>query len=249
MDIIKVNNVEKYYQQLLVVKNLSFSVRESNFVSFVGPFGCGKTTILNLIGGITEVYGGSILINSETPSVVRRKRKIGYCFQRPNLLPWLSILENVLMPQKIASVKEDRKKGLSLLEMVGLGKFADKRPYELSGGMQQLVSIVRSLILDPDILLLDEPLSSIDEINRSKMHLKLLDIHQRTKKTTIMVTHSIAEAVFLSNRVIVLTARPTKVQKIVDIEITQRDEETPYSDKFIRYVELIKEELKNGQIN
>lgn len=249
MDLIKVNDVEKHYQQLLAVKDLSFTVKTGNFVTLVGPFGCGKTTILNLIGGITENYNGSILIDSEPPMVVRKKRKIGYCFQKPNLLPWINTLENVLLPQKIASLKEDWEKGLALLEMVGLDKFADKRPYELSGGMQQLVSIARSLILDPDILLLDEPLSSIDEINRSKLHLKLLEIHRQTKKTTIMVTHSINEAVFLSNQVIVLTARPARVRKIVDIEIIQRNEETVYSDKFLKYAELIKEELRNGQTN
>jgi len=249
MDLIEVNDVEKHYQRLVAVKNLTFTIKAGDFVTFVGPFGCGKTTILNLIGGITENYKGSILINSESPIIIRKKRKIGFCFQKPNLLPWMNALENVLLPQKIASLKEDREKGLKFLKMVGLDRFADKRQYEISGGMQQLVSIARGLILNPDILLLDEPLSSIDEINRSKLHLKLLEIHRQTKKTTIMVTHSINEAVFLSNQVIVLTSRPAKVRKIVDIEITQRNEETVYSDKFLKYAELIKEELRNGQTN
>ncbi len=251
MSLIQVDNLEKYYSNsgLLAVKDLSFTVEKGEFVSIVGPFGCGKTTILNLVGGITDNYKGSIKINTESPAEARKKRKIGYCFQKPNLLPWLNVLENVLLPQKIASIKEDRSKAIELLKMVGLDSYTTMKPYNLSGGMQQLVSITRSLILNPDILLLDEPLSSIDEINRSKMQLKLLEIHKKTKKTTVMITHSINEAVFLSDNIIILTPRPATIKKIIKIVFPQRNESVFYSKKFINYVKIIKEELKNGQNN
>ncbi len=251
MVLIRVDNLEKYYSNsgLLAVKNLHFTIERGEFVSIVGPFGCGKTSILNLIGGITDNYKGSIRINNESPSEARKKRKIGYCFQKPNLLPWLNVLDNVLLPQKIANIREDNGKAIELLKMVGLRDCQSMKPYNLSGGMQQLVSITRSLILDPEILLLDEPLSSIDEINRSKMQLKLLEIHKRTKKTTVMITHSINEAVFLSDKIIVLTPRPAKVKKIVNITFLQRNERTFFSKKFINYLKIIKKELKNGQNN
>jgi len=164
-------------------------------------------------------------------------------------LPWLSVLDNILLPQKIANIREGNEKAIELLKMVGLKDYALMEPYNLSGGMQQLVSITRSLILDPEILLLDEPLSSIDEINRSKMQLKLLEIHKKTKKTTVMITHSINEAVFLSDKIIILTPRPATIKKIVEVTFLQRNEMTMFSKRFIRYVKIIKEELINGQDN
>jgi len=251
MNLIQVDNLEKYYSDsgLLAVRGLSFTIKKGEFVSLVGPFGCGKTSILNIIGGITDIYKGSVKINNELPAEARKKRKIGYCFQKPNLLPWLNVLDNVLLPQKIADVKEDQSKAIGLLKMVGLDDYKSMKPYNLSGGMQQLVSIVRSLILDPDILLLDEPLSSIDEINRSKMQLKLLEIHKKTKKTTVMITHSINEAVLLSDKVIVLTPRPATLKKIINIVFLHRNENAFFSKKFINYVKIIKEELINGQNN
>ena len=251
MNLIQVDNLEKYYSNsgLLAIKDLSFTIEKGEFVSIVGPFGCGKTSILNLIGGITDNYKGSIRISSESPSEARKQRKFGYCFQKPNLLPWLNVLENVLIPQKLANVKEDQSKASELLEMVGLDGYAFMKPYNLSGGMQQLVSITRSLILNPEILLLDEPLSSIDEINRSKMQLKLLEIHKKTKKTTVMITHSINEAVFLSDKIIVLTPRPATLKKIVKVVFLHRNDKIVFSKKFINYVKIVKKELKNGQNN
>jgi len=251
MSLIQVDKLEKYYSDsgILAVKDLSFTIEKGEFISIVGPFGCGKTTILNLVGGITENYKGSIKINNKSPSEARKKREIGYCFQKPNLLPWLNVLENVLLPQKIANIRKDQTRALKLLKMVDLDSYASMKPYNLSGGMQQLISITRSLILNPDILLLDEPFSSIDEINRSKMQLRLLEIHKKTKKTTVMITHSINEAVFLSDKIIVLSPRPATVNKVVTVVFQNRNERTAFSKIFLDYVKIVKKELKNGQNN
>jgi len=251
MSLIQVESLKKYYNNsgTLAVKDISFTVDKGEFVSIVGPFGCGKTTVLHLIGGITDDYQGLIKVDGDMPSVARIKRKVGYSFQKPNLLPWLNVLENVLLPQRIANVKEDKKRAIELLKMVDLEKCSSMKTYNLSGGMQQLVSITRALILDPQILLLDEPLSSIDEINRSKIQFRLLGIHKMTRKTTLMITHSISEAVILSDKVVVLTSRPSVVKKIVDIDLPKRDEKTIFSKKFTDYVKAIRTEMKNGQTN
>ncbi len=251
MSLIQVNKLEKSYSNsgVLAVKNLSFNIDEGDFVSIVGPFGCGKTTVLHLIGGIKDSYKGEIDIAGDSPIQARMKRKIGFCFQKSNLLPWLNVIDNVLLPQKIANVKVDRSRAVKLLKMVGLEKYRFMKPYNLSGGMQQLVSITRALILDPKILLLDEPLSSIDEINRFKMHLKLLEIHKKTRKTTVMITHSINEAVLLSNKVIILTPRPARVKKIIGINLSARDSKTLFSKKFVNYTRTIRKELINDKNN
>jgi len=256
MGFIKIDSVGKRYERnckgekrsLWALKNLSFSAKEGDFVSIVGPFGSGKTTFLNLLGGITGDYEGKIEIKGKSPEWARINRRIGYCFQKPNLLPWRTVLDNVLLPLEIAGLK-DRKRAFQLLKMVGLKDCSNLFPYELSGGMQRLVSITRSLVLDPNVLLLDEPFSSIDEINREKMHLELLEIHKKTKKTTLMVTHSLKEAIYLSNQVIVFSPRPGRVKKIFDIRLPNRRQSIIYSPKFINYVKDIRAELKNGQVS
>lgn len=245
MDFIEVKSVTKEYAKgFYALQDLNFSVDEGDFVSVVGPFGCGKTTLLNLLGGVTEDYSGTIKIKGKAPKEVKKNRKIGYVFQKPTLLPWRNVIQNITLPQEIAGIK-DEQRAYHLLEKVKLGGLSLKMPYELSGGMQQLVSIVRALILDPDILLLDEPFSCIDEINRAKMHDYLLEIHGQTNKTTIMVTHSLAEAVYLAEKVIVLTPRPSRVKKIFSIDFENRNEAITLSEKFINYIKIIKQELIN----
>lgn len=245
MKAIEIRTVSKQYQRgFFALRDLSFSVNEGSFVSIVGPFGCGKSTLLELVAGLNEDYTGEIKIKGESPRTVRQRRKVGYVFQRPTLLPWRNVFQNIVLPLEIAGVKEERK-AFELLRMVELGDLVGKMPCELSGGMQQLVSIVRSLILNPDILLLDEPFSSIDEINREKMHTHLLRIHKITNKTTLLVTHSLPEAVFLSEKVIVLTPSPGRVKKVVDIYLSERGERVLFSEEFLNYVKIIREELKN----
>jgi len=247
MKIIDVQSVTKQYQKdFYALRDLSFSVEEGDFVSIVGPFGCGKSTLLEIMAGIRENYSGIIKIRGQSPEYARLNRKIGYVFQRKTLLPWRNVIQNIMLPQEIAGLK-DEKKAYDLLEMTGLKNIVKKMPHELSEGMQQLISVVRSLMLDPDIFLLDEPFSSIDEINRAKMHVHLLKIHKQTNKTFILVTHSLSEAVFLSNKIIVLTSRPGKVKKIVDINLSNHGEDIVFSKEFLNYVKIVKAELVNNE--
>ncbi len=245
MKLINVQSISKQYQdEFLSLQDLSFSVNEGAFVSIVGPFGCGKSTLLETISGINEDYSGIIQIKGQSPKEARLSRRIGYVFQKPVLLPWKNVVQNIILPQQIAGLK-DEKKAYALLDIIGLRSIAKKMPYELSGGMKQMVSVARSLILDPDIFLLDEPFSSIDEISRTNIHLNLLKIHQKTNKTMLLVTHSISEAVFLSDKIIVLTPRPGRVKKIIDIHLANREANTIFSEKFIAYVQAVKKELDN----
>jgi len=245
MSLIEIHSLTKYYQNdFCAIKNLNLFIEEGSFVTVVGPFGCGKSSLIELIAGIREEYEGVIKIRGQSPGKARLQHKIGYAFQRPTLLPWRNVIRNIMLPLEIAG-KKDETRVYELLEMVGLRHLAYRMPHELSGGMQQLISIVRSLILDPDILLLDEPFSSIDEINRTKMHAHLLLIQRQTNKTVIMVTHSLSEAVYLSDKVIVLTPSPAKVKKTIDIYLSNRSEEILFSEEFLGYVKAIKKELIN----
>lgn len=247
MKIIDIQSIAKqYHEGFYALQNLNFSVEEGDFVSIVGPFGCGKSTLLEIIAGIREDYSGIIIIKGQSPECARLNRKIGYVFQKTTLLPWRNVIQNIMLPQEIAGLK-DEKKAYDLLEMAGLKNIDKKMPHELSGGMQQLISVVRSLMLDPDIFLLDEPFSSIDEINRAKMHVHLLKIHKQTNKTIILVTHSLSEAVFLSNKIIIFTPHPGKVKKIVDINLPNRDDDIIFSKEFLNYVKIIKAELVNDK--
>jgi len=247
MAIIEVKSVTKEYQKgFLALKDLTFSIEEGNFVCIVGPFGCGKSTLLELIAGIQSDYKGTIKIREKNPEEARLERRIGYTFQRPTLLPWRNVIQNIMLPLEIARVK-DNQRAYNLLGMVGLSHLAKKAPYELSEGMQQLISIVRSLVLNPDILLLDEPFSSIDEINRTKMHLHLLKIHQQTNKTTLLVTHSLSEAVFLSEKIIIMTSNPGRTKRIIEVNLPTRNEEILFSEEFLNYLKIIREELKNEE--
>ncbi len=247
MPVIEVKSLEKKYQKnFFALKNLTFSVEEGEFISIVGTFGCGKSTLLEILSGLRTDYDGVVKINDKSPKEAILKRKIGYVFQRPVLLPWRNVIQNIALPLEIEK-KQNNQEAYNLLEMIELSHLAEKKIYELSGGMQQLISIARSLVLKPDVLLLDEPFSSIDEISRVKMHLKLLKIHKKTQKTILLVTHSLSEAVFLSKKIIVMTPNPGKVKKIINIALPSRDENVLFSKCFSDYVKNIREELKNDK--
>lgn len=218
---LSVQDVNKTYRtrngDVHAVEHADFDIDEGDFVSLVGPSGCGKSTLMSMIGGLETPTGGRILVGG-TP-ITAPRRDFGYVFQDPTLLPWKSVLDNVLFPIRTQKrvVADYLGEAERLLRLTGLWDFRDKRPAELSGGMRQRVAICRGLINDPRLLMMDEPFSALDAITRDDMNLALARLWDEVRKTAIFITHSIREAVFLSDRVLVMTARPSRI--VADIRI------------------------------
>ena len=199
--------------------DINLSVRDGEFVAIVGRSGCGKSTLLRLIAGLLHPTSGRVAIDGG--EVTRPRRDVALMFQRPALLPWRSVLDNVLLPAEfVGGRKSDRQaRARELLDMVGLAEFARRLPHELSGGMQQRVALCRSLILAPRVMLMDEPFSALDALTRSELAVELQRVHMENKATIVLVTHSIEEAVLLADRVVVLSPRPGRVRKVIEIDI------------------------------
>jgi len=201
---------------------ISFDIAKNEFVAVLGPSGCGKSTLLRLIAGLIKPTSGTLQIYGL--DVTEPRDEIGIVFQRPTLLPWFDVLGNVTFPlrHKYGRVSTDEKlRAQQLLELVGLQDFATKQVDELSGGMQQRVAIARALLLDPDILLMDEPFSALDALTRDEMSFELLNIWSSRPKTVLFITHSIPEAVLLADRIIVMTPRPGRVREILDVPLAR----------------------------
>ena len=227
-------------------------MREGEFITFVGPSGCGKSTLLFIIGGLLKYENGKVYLYDK-PIQKPDPKLISFVFQEASLFPWKNAIENVEFPLKIRGLpKEERSlKAGSLLDMVGLGGFQKKYPNELSGGMKQRVAIARGLIQNPKVMLLDEPFAAVDEQTRTRLGFELLKIWSQMKKTLIFVTHSLSEAVLLSQRVIVMSARPGKIIDDIEIDLDYpRNYETMASERFgilrdrIRKL-IVKKELSN----
>lgn len=222
-DAISIRALSKTYPSrdgcVQALEQTSFSVKEGEFIAVVGPSGCGKSTLLKILAGLLPPSKGEAFLRG-TP-ISGPRRDIGVVFQSPVLLPWRSILENVLLPVEVQRLGGERyqKEALGLLELVGLREFAYRYPWELSGGMQQRVAIARALIHDPAILLMDEPFGALDAMTREQMNLELQRIWLERRKTIVFITHSIPEAVFLADRVLVMSARPGCILDVVQIEI------------------------------
>jgi len=222
--IIQVKSLYKTYktqagEDLLALKDVSFEIFDGEFISVVGPSGCGKSTLLKILGGLLSKSGGELLLKGLP--VEGPRSDIGIVFQESVLLPWRTVMQNTLLPIEIQKGHslEYKDRALDLLKMVGLNGFEKKYPFELSGGMQQRVSITRALISDPAILLMDEPFGALDAMTREQMNLELLRIWRQSRKTIFFITHSIPEAIFLSDRVMVLSERPGSVVRIIDIPL------------------------------
>lgn len=201
------------------VADVDFNVENAEFVSLVGPSGCGKTTVLKTIAGLIAPTAGTVSVAGESPEQLRRRGAIGVVFQEPSLLPWRDVPGNTAL---LAELRGDEPRDVAyrvaeLIELVGLSGFERMKPAELSGGMQQRVALGRALALDPSLLLMDEPFAALDEITRTRMGSELTRIADQTRSTIVFVTHSMQEALFLSDRIIMMTAHPGRIHRIVDI--------------------------------
>ncbi|MGE0095253.1 MAG: ABC transporter ATP-binding protein [Alphaproteobacteria bacterium] len=198
---------------------IELDVAQHEFVSVLGPSGCGKSTLLRIVAGLIPPSGGEVLVHGQP--IDGPSSKVGIVFQSPVLLPWRTVLQNIELQVEVRKLDRAafRDKARKLISLVGLEGFADSYPYQLSGGMQQRVSLCRALIHDPSLLLMDEPFGALDALTREQMGLELQRVWLETKKTVLFITHSIAEAVFLSDRIVVMSARPGRIQEIVAVDI------------------------------
>jgi NitT/TauT family transport system ATP-binding protein len=250
-------NVKKHFKDRDVeaLGGVDLDVSQGEFITLIGPSGSGKSTLLELLGDIGDEGGpteGSILIDGKTPEQLRRERGYGIVFQESTLFPWYRVFENAILPFQISKSKIPKEEQIDrtemLLEMVGLDRrFWSYYPKELSGGMQQRVAIVRALALDPPLLLMDEPFGALDDLTRKSMQMLLLDIWSKTKKTILMVTHSISEACFMSDRVVVLSHRPGRITRILTIPLDRpRDRSMTDTKAFVRICGMVREALGSG---
>jgi NitT/TauT family transport system ATP-binding protein len=215
------------------LKSVSLEVRDQEFTVLLGPSGCGKTTLLRIIAGLIPKSAGSVRIRGE--EVDGPHPDFGFVFQSPNLMPWRKVLDNVLFPMEILGRRNARAKqrAMDLLGMVGLEGFHGARPHQLSGGMQQRVALCRALIHEPTLLLMDEPFGALDELTRMEMNDLLLQIRSRTQATVVFVTHSIGEAIYLSDQVLVFSRRPARIAERIVVDLPYpRSAQTRFSPRF-----------------
>lgn len=243
---LKIRNLSKYFtvpgnESISAISGINLEVHDKEFISVLGPSGCGKTTLLRIIAGLETATEGSVEIDGQ--AIHGPSPKMAMIFQEYSLYPWRTVLDNVMFGLELQSIpkEEANSKAREYLRLVGLEEFIDRFPYELSGGMRQRVAVARALAIEPKILLMDEPFGALDAQTRNNLQKELLDIWQKTQKTVIFVTHSVDEAVFLSDRIVVLTPRPGHICEIIPIVFPRpRDRTSAESVKIRRHVlELI----------
>ncbi len=231
------------------LSNINLDIAKGDFVSFIGPSGCGKTTLLRVIADLEQKTSGEISVNGTTPENARLDRSYGYVFQAAALYPWRTIEKNIALPLEIMGLAraEQQKRIAQVLELVELGGFARKYPWQLSGGMQQRASIARALAVQPDLLLMDEPFGALDEIVRDHLNDQLHQLWAKTNKTVVFVTHSIPEAVYLSTKIVVLCPRPGRIYDIIESDLPrERTLDMRESPEFLKIAHRVREGLKAG---
>ncbi len=247
--ILAVENIVKRFPtpegDLTAVDDVSLSVRQGEFLAVIGPSGCGKSTLFNVLGGLVTDYQGSVRVDGER--IAGPHPAVGMVFQEESTFPWRTVIENVAFPLEIAGLPKTRRhaKARHFISLVGLDGFENRYPAELSGGMRQRVSLARTLASEPKILLMDEPFAALDEQTRLLLGDKVLQIQQQLRQTTLLITHNITEAVQLSDRILVMTYRPGRIKRMVDIRLPRpRSSEIVGSDAFGHYVAQIWNDLR-----
>jgi NitT/TauT family transport system ATP-binding protein len=246
---IQIRGVSRTYRtkrgaDILALQDLTVDIGGGEFITVVGPSGCGKTTLLNMLAGLLAPTSGSILLQNS--AVAGPRRDVGIVFQAPVLLPWRTVFQNAMLPVQVQHLDRTvyARRARELLELVGLGDFADKYPWELSGGMQQRAAIVRALVHDPAILLMDEPFGALDAMTREQLDLELLRIWRESGKTIVFVTHALSEAILLADRCLVLCSRPGRLVDILEVTLPRpRDLSLVNTPVFGEYVERIRRAL------
>ncbi|MBQ6566799.1 MAG: ABC transporter ATP-binding protein [Treponema sp.] len=215
---IEIHNVNKSFDDVRVLNDFSLDVRPGSFVSLIGPSGCGKSTLLRIIGGLEKQYDGTVFLDGER--VTRAGSDRGFAFQGSNLFPWLTVQGNVAFGLKARKIYKEKKQDvMDIIKLVGLSGFEDSYPHQISGGMQQRASLARALVGHPKVLLLDEPLGALDAFTRMNLQDEILRIKNENDMTMLMVTHDVDEAIYMSDRVVVMSARPSRVEAVIDIDL------------------------------
>ena len=229
--------------------DIDLAIEPGEFVSLIGPSGCGKTTLLRVIADLEHITSGTVLVNGVSPHDARLARAYGYVFQAPALFPWRTVLGNVQLPLQIQGKARDQSRAIAMeqLSRVGLTGFESKYPWQLSGGMQQRVSIARALSFEPRILMMDEPFGALDEITRDRLNEQLQQLWQRERRTVVFVSHSIAEAVYLSTRIVVMSPRPGRIVRVIDSTLPdERHLGLRDSAEFVALAHAVREALADG---
>ncbi|MBT5276278.1 MAG: ABC transporter ATP-binding protein [Ilumatobacter sp.] len=237
--------------QLEALRDIDLDIAAGDFVSLIGPSGCGKSTLLRLIANLLSPTAGDVLVNGKSAAQARVDQDYGMAFQQSGLFDWRSVRKNIELPLELKGWDKKRRaeRSAEMLELVQLSEFGDHRPWELSGGMQQRIAIARALASHPPLLLMDEPFGALDEMTREHMQSELLRICAAADTTVVFVTHSIPEAVYLSNRVVVMSPRPGQITDVIDVDLgAARDDDTREDETFYKKITEVREALRGAEL-